>query len=192
MKGITFNPERHEYTLNGRRVPSVTEVIQSVLPGYQAEPWYLQRGQALHLACRYLDEGRLDRSSVSPEIEGRVMAWERFRRELPSENVAIEEYLGDELHGFAGTLDRVLMVKGELCLVDIKSSHAPQTIIQLGGYQRLWWHNKNRSIAQAAEVVLNEDGTYRATWLNKYEMNRGERVFLACLSVHNFKCEYME
>lgn len=197
---LEFNAETHEYRIDGRLVPSVTQVINAVLPGWQAGEWYMRRGTALHHGCRFLDEGRLDWSSVSPEIEPRIKAWAKFRDEFPAEVLACELPLGHVI-GFAGTLDRVLRQAeasdGIIC--DIKSTITPQVRLQLAAYRLLWagqtatgatWANGHVKINRGVAVELRDDGTYSTLWMNADELSRCEQVFLACLSVYGFAAKH--
>ena len=76
---LTLDPITHVYTLNGRVVPGVTEIVRATVPGWQASEWYLQRGRALHKAVELWNKGTLDEATVAPEIEGRFRAWKLFR-----------------------------------------------------------------------------------------------------------------
>ncbi len=186
---VEFDETTHTYRLHGRVLPSVTAIIGRVLPGFQADDYYLQRGRALHHGCRLLDEGRLDWNSVSPEIAGRIQAFAKFRSDCPAETVARERSLAHSTYGFAGTLD--LMLKQDRLLVcDMKSTLTPQARLQLAAYSLLWKHNYGQTAGQtpggAVGVQLNDDGSYRTMWLNKQELATAEQTFLGALSVYGF------
>lgn len=186
---LIFDAEKHEYRIDGKLVPSVTQVIGSVCPGWQADPWYLQRGKALHGACHLYDMGTLDWASVDPAIIGRVRAWERFRREWPATVWHSEAPMQSAVSRFAGTPDRIFRAKEQLALVDIKSTAEPQVIVQLGGYSVLARQDYGLGIDLAVAVELHDDGTYRTypdPWLSGSALRRAEQQFLAFLSVHNF------
>ena len=55
---LSFDPITHQYRLDGERVPSVTQVLS--VCGLIDDTWYTeesrQRGQAIHLATKLLDE----------------------------------------------------------------------------------------------------------------------------------------
>lgn len=196
MANIEFNAEKHEYRIDGRIVPSVTEVIGAVLPGWQADSFYLSRGRAMHHACHLADEGRLDWDSVHPEIAGRVRAWQKFREDFPAKVVASETPIGHRIYGFAGTLDRVLESYGELIICDLKSSIAAQVRLQLAAYRMLWSYGGpadapmiHPMIRRAVAVELHDDA-YKTLWMRPDELLRCEKQFLACLSVFNFIQEH--
>ena len=187
-EGLTFDEATHAYRLNGSPVPSVTQVIGSVLPGWQAGDWYLQRGRALHHGCRLLDEGTLDWASVSPEILNRVRAWQTFRLEwLDVEVIASELPMASATHRYAGTVDRVFGTITGDAIIDLKSTIEPQVRCQLSAYAALWEERTGRVVNSAAAVELRDDGTYRTLWMNKFQLRLARQTFLACLTVHNFK-----
>ncbi len=185
---LDFDPAEHAYRIDGVRVPSVTQVIRHVVPGFQADPYYLQRGTAIHHGCRLLDDGKLDWSSVAPEILPRIQAWEKFRHDWPAELVANEKPLGNPLLMFAGTLDRLFRWEGKLVLADIKSSFEPQSFLQLGGYANLVAGNSEvgQRVHRGVVVEVRDDGTYRAEWRDQGALRRAEQQFLACLTIYGF------
>ena len=183
---LEFDEATHKYTYHGQPLPSVTQVIKSVLPGYQAPEWYLQRGRALHHGCRLMDTGNLDWSTVSPEITGQMQAWAKFKADLCPQIVACEEPLAHPIYRYAGTLDRILLHGGKLVVCDLKSTIEPQVRLQLAAYRLLWEANKGDCIKSAVAVELNEDGNYKTLWLNAAELRVAEQTFFGCLSVFGF------
>lgn len=189
IESLQFDEASHHYTLNGRVIPSVTQVINSVVPGWQADEWYMQRGTAMHHGCRLMDEGLLDWSSVAPEIEGRLRAWEKFRAEFPARVLYSERKFSHPTYGFAGTIDRFF--EGAI-IADIKSTICPQVKLQLGGYSLLLNSISTRSsknMCAGVAVELRDDASYRTEWFTAKQVEEGSRIFLACLTVHNFKAK---
>lgn len=184
---LIFNEAEHSYTLDGVRLPSVTQIINAILPVYQAAEWHLQRGTATHHGCRLLDEGRLDWSTVDPEIEPRIRAWEKFRRDFPAaELIACERPMASAKCRFAGTMDRMFDRMGKLTVIDIKNSVSAQVRLQLGAYSLLWKESTGKQVDTSAAIELTEDGKYKAYWFDKNELRRNEQQFIACLTVFNF------
>ena len=121
---IQFDPSTHVYTVNGRVVPSVTQVLReaglvdpSIYP-----PGAAERGTAVHLACQLHDENDLDESSLDPVIIPYLNAWKLFVSQNRFRATAIEQRICSLTHCYAGTLDRIGTVgpKGDNCLVEIK------------------------------------------------------------------------
>jgi hypothetical protein len=184
---LTFDAERHEYRLDGRLVPSVTQVVRAILPGWNASAWHMHRGSATHHGCRLLDEGRLDWQSVDDEIRPRLAAWQKFRSEWPAEVTFCEKPVASLVYQFAGTLDRMFRCGAERVLCDLKNTIEPGVRVQLGGYS-LAWHEMYpaRRIDRAVAVELRDCGDYRCLWLDRHELRRAEQTFLGCLTVFNF------
>src|SRR6185369_16884352 len=107
---VEFNADKHEYRIDGSVIPSVTQVIGTVLPGWQASQTKKDRGTAVHRMCSLLDDNKLEWDLVSKEIEGRVHAWRHFREDFPSTTVLNETSLAHPIHRYAGTLDRLLEI----------------------------------------------------------------------------------
>ena len=127
---IDFNEEKHEYSVDGEKVPSVSEILapisadrykdinQSVLAQAAA------RGTAVHEACEAIDYG-LD-PEIDPSIEGYIRAYYTFLRDYTPKWEMIERiigyvrYVGDKPY-YCGTIDRYGMIDGKPCVVDIKT-----------------------------------------------------------------------
>ena len=188
-----FDAATHTYRINGRTVPSVTQIIGELFPDQYGpmsdsdREYVMQRGTAVHHGCKLFDDGQLDWDSVVPEIRQRIEAWARFRKECPDFQVAVsEQFYGCESYQYAGTVDRVFIGPQGHTLCDIKSTTVATARIQLGGYSRLL-QDAGCKCFNAVIVQVNDDGTYKTGWLNRAELNRMENLFLACLSVYGFK-----
>jgi len=133
---IVLNDE-HEYYVNGVRVPGVTEVL-----GVD-DRWFDEvstvRGQHVHMACQFLDEGKLNWKTVAPDYEPYVNAYVDFRKNHPWEVVLSEHTAYCPTYRYAGTLDRLFKRGPSMRLVDIKTSEQPQPWwkYQLAGYYGL-------------------------------------------------------
>lgn len=188
---LVFDRERHEYRVGGRRLPSVTEVIRAVLPGWEDEQWYLDRGSAVHAACQFVDEGRVAWDDLDGRIRNQVVAWCQFRQDFPAATIQVELPLYDPTHWFAGKLDRVLWNRRTgYTVVDIKSSYAPQAVVQVAAYRRLWERWASFTVRTGCVVELRDDASYKAHWIERPALERADRVFLGALSVHGFHREH--
>lgn len=181
---LTFDAALHQYRLGEREVPSVTQVIDAVLPGWHASEWHKLRGTAVHRACQLLDERRLEWSSVDPQIKGRLQAWTKFLADARASILGVEMQLGSVAFQFAGTLDRLLQIDGDVVLADIKGTIEPQVELQLGGYSLLC--PKHKKPVRAVAVQLGDDERYKTRWLPKRQLRLAENAFLATLTVFNF------
>jgi len=185
-----FDPGPHVYTLDGVVLPSVSSILEP-LKNFAGIPKAVldkarDRGHAVHFACQLLDEDDLDWSSVDPQIEPYVRAWELFTKDHDPLWTAIEVSDYHKTLLYAGTPDRrgALRMPGTSkrvnAVVDIKATYAlsPEVQVQLSGYDLF-----DETPADAlVSVRLCKDGTYEAK-VHK----QAHSTFLSCLNVFNWK-----
>lgn len=192
MAVFHFDPEAHVYTLDGVRLPSVTQLLKPIGPDFSAVlPGVLERkralGVAVHLACELDDNGELE--ELDDALLPYLQAWRKFKAECSADILENER---QEFHAglrFAGTIDRLAELRlgsglYSRWLLDIKTSAEPHASygVQLAGYQRLL-HLENEKI-QRGTVHLRDDGTYR---LHEFKNPNDMGAFMACLSLHHWK-----
>jgi hypothetical protein len=142
---FTFDADTHTYTAEGTKVPSVSQILQTVgLVDYAGiDPAVLryaaERSTAVHLASQFWDEGDLDLESVDPLIAGYVSAWKSFRTLHPFTITASERAGIGDLDGmrFGMTLDRLVdFGDRRMCVLDIKCTTKVHewAAIQLAAY----------------------------------------------------------
>jgi len=183
--------DKHEYTLNGRRVPGVTEVIRHFVPAWNCGQWYLDRGKAVHKAVALALTNKLDWSSVDPRIVKRVTSIHQFVIGNGLACYTVEESIGSVRYQFAGTLDFVGMTTGSrLVLCDWKSQIEPATLVQLGGYRVLWEDRKPRAIVQAVAVQVDDDGALGCETIRGSALVNASNTFLNMLSVYGWKLKH--
>ena len=79
---IQFNEERHEYSVDGVIVPSVSEILKplTVDTVEKAKPWLrdiaADRGTRIHQATMLMDYG--EDVEIDADIEGYIKAYQRF------------------------------------------------------------------------------------------------------------------
>jgi len=144
------------------------------------------RGTAVHAACHYDDEGDLDGGSLDEEVRPYLLAWRRFKAESGAEVVGAEISVASKRHRFVGTLDRVLIVNGNLCVADLKAtaSISPLVALQTAGYQIAWEEERRGKIGVRCCVQIRGDATYRVEW---YREKTDKAVFLAAVTVAQWK-----
>ena len=80
---LTFEEEGHRYTLDGRQVPSVTQILKPLDCFENVPPDLLERarelGSHVHLACHLDNRGDLDEESLDQEIWPYLTQYRRFR-----------------------------------------------------------------------------------------------------------------
>ena len=179
-----FSPETHTYTIAGRPVPSVTQVIREILGDamWMASDWYLERGRAVHACAALIAQGKAFEND--PAIDGQVAACRKFFAEVKPEVLDVERQLYSECYQFAGTMDmrcRLPERNGSRdVIIDWKSSLSKVAEIQVGAYGVMCLPPKWGMI-----VALQEDGNYKCGQMFKLERRKQE--FLACLSVYGIR-----
>ena len=195
-----FDPILHKYTLNGKVLPSVTQITQP-LSDYSMVPHeVLERkkiiGTAVHMACELHDAGGVDESTIHDSCFPYFKAYLNFRAENPGEVVLNEQKVFSERWGFAGTLDRVFKMhesrtqawfKGDLVQIDLKTvaKLMPATGPQTAGYALAMPDlGVPRTQIKRAALQLKRDGTYA---IKPYTSADDEACFIGLLTVLNWR-----
>lgn len=131
---IDFNEEKHEYSVNGVKVPSVSEILAPLSAERYAElnPYMLQaaaeKGRLVHEACELIDYG--ENPEIEPDIMGYVKAYYDFLMTYKPNWQFIEKIVcsyrwapvkDEDNILYAGTLDRYGTINGKGAVVDIKT-----------------------------------------------------------------------
>ena len=182
-----FDEEKHIYTLDGRPVPSVTQILQAVgNVDYSHIPpstrrWALERGRMVHLYTQYDDQAVLDDSCVDPHIAPYLAAWRRFRAETGFTPDLIEHRGYHPEHGYAGTLDRRgIHPKLGRVMLDIKTNNAEEWVrLQTAAYSALF---PDPATYTRVCVELKGDETYRLVTFPGKEFRRDFQDFLGAFS----------
>lgn len=192
MSIFTFDEATHTYTLDGRRLPSVTQIIAPLHDFSRVPLDVLERkrafGVAVHLACELDDNGELDDAETDADVLVRVEAWRKFKRDTGATVLMNEQRFYHPSLLFAGTLDRVIATRaGDVYMPDLKTSTdmADAFGVQLSGYELLVSANRPeyQRIARKG-LQLRDDGTYR---LIPYNDPNDMPCFMGLLAVHRWK-----
>jgi hypothetical protein len=166
MSSATFAAHLHAYELDGRQIPSVTQVLTlagisdvSGIPVHNLDR-AASIGKAVHLACDLLDADDLDLDSLDPQIVGYVLGYQRFREEWDFVPELIEHRTVASVLGlqYGMCVDRVGPLRGKMYVLDLKTSskRRPEWAIQTIAYaQGLGMYDAGR-----AALHLHKDGTY--------------------------------
>ena len=166
---LEFNAELHEYRIDGKLVPSVTQICAplTALDMGKLNPSVIQqaasRGTIIHELTELVDYGAAPEDlDIYPDLSGYLTAYLRFLRDYTPVWNRIEYRLASETDGFAGTLDRMGVIDGRPCIVDVKTASAPSRptkvswVTQLSGYRRLC----NNATLERYVLLLKPDGKY--------------------------------
>lgn len=127
MKHCTFDPVGHVYRIHGRPVGGVTTILREagILRDHsRTDPYYRDRGSAVHEAIRLSLLGRLDDESLDPAITPYLDSAFRAVSFLGLCPLAVEQPMYDPVGMYAGSLDCLGTAEkmgGRACLVDWKT-----------------------------------------------------------------------
>ena len=185
MSELEFIPDSHEYILDGKRIPSVSEILRFAFYEVygtekdKAMDRAADRGVRIHRACEEID--RLGATDCDGNILQYVSAYVQFLKDHDVDWKYIEKPICNESGMFAGTLDRFGVVDGKTTLLDIKSTksitgkHKLLYSTQLAAYGSCL----SEYIDQFCILQLKPDGTYK---LIKVEPNSA--AWCSCLMLH--------
>jgi hypothetical protein len=139
---VAYDDETHTYranmpgTLQGSRLPSVTEIIKPLLPAEVTKyftPESRDRGKRVHRMVQLDIEGRLDIAALDDELMSYYEGWQNFRLGADFKPELVEQIVMDSAQYYAGRLDLYGKLDGYPALIDIKTgvvdlrSAGPQT-----------------------------------------------------------------
>lgn len=190
---LTFDESIHQYKENGIVVPSVTQVLKEsglVDLSFVDKETLLYKsdlGTKVHKATEYFDRDVLDMEELHPVLKGYLNAWIKFSHDYKFIPQDIELRMIHPLYKYAGTIDRIGLIKPSIVQLDIKSGvrhHSHK--IQSAGYTELYNYGKpkNEQVKRRFTVYLNEDGTYK---VDEHKKATDFKIFLAALTITNYK-----
>lgn len=141
---LAFEAATHTYRLEGRPVPSVTQIIEEQLDDWSMVPPEvranaMKRGQLVHEAVALLVRDDLDWASLDESIEPFVAGARNFLLDTGVVPLTSETAVANTL-GYAGTPDLVAIWRDATGLFDFKSgsvprSAGPQTAAYVAAYK---------------------------------------------------------
>lgn len=162
MSGLTFDEATHTYTHGGVVVPGVTSILSPLTDFSRVPPHVLTAasafGKAVHLACELDDLATLDEESLDPSLEPYLAAWRKFSAEHAVEWDQIEKPVYHATMRYAGTPDRIGLVKGVRAVVDIKST--AKLYASVGPQLSAYANAAGEPHIQRIGVQLKSDGNY--------------------------------
>jgi len=150
-----FDAETHRYRIDGLPVPSVTQVLRDLVPGWSATEWHLQRGRAVHACAALIAAGKT--FDADPQIAGQVEACHKWFREWQPAVGSAEVQVYNVAYAYAGTYDLLAYINGRLTLVDWKASLDARVAWQLAAYSAAMVDRVEVGVG----VALQADGTYQ-------------------------------
>lgn len=186
---IEFEPQGHVYRVDGRQVPSVTEILEPYTSLEFVDRETLRRaaefGDHVHLACHLYDIGELDEGALDPELAPYLDGWKAFLRDSGAVVLLSEYRVASRKYGYAGTFDKLLFWGKSKRKVDIKSgSVVPKTVgPQTAAYVQAYAEETGKHIRDRYCIHLPGDGKYRS---HKLKDLRDWSIFQSALNLYNW------
>lgn len=176
-----FDEATHTYTYSGRVVPGVSEIIKDggLSEDFdRIDPWYQERGKAVHRACHLADIGRLDVDGCGETLKPYIREFLDARQRERFTGIAWELMLVDHAKKQAGTLDMLALFEGHngmyVDILDFKSGGLPKTVgLQLAAYKDL--------LKSTSTHLINKENFPDSLLLSKI---RSGKVTVRCKSIH--------
>lgn len=164
MTTLTFDEASHTYHFGGQVVPGVTSILSPLTDFSRVPPAVLEAaanfGKAVHRACELDDLNELDEDALDPALAPYLHAWRKFSAEHDVQWDKIEQPVYHATLRYAGTPDRLGLVKGSRAVVDIKST--AQLYPAVGPQLSAYANAEKEPYAERLAVQLKADGTYVA------------------------------
>ena len=182
MAQLLFFDEGHKYTIDGEELPSVSELTRFISREIYGDVGQFNldraadRGTAVHKATELLD--KYGTAEIDEDIAPYLQAYIAFRKEHKCEWQKIEYATHHPDNLYAGTLDRVGTVDGNLAILDIKTSSTiqkPLYTAQLNLYRKML----PDPIEQLIILHLRKDGTYKLI-----DIPIDDTLADACITMH--------
>ena len=167
---LAFDEGSHTYTVDGRPVPCVTELVEVYGPdGDDMDEWEeaferaAERGTICHALLEQAVGGRMDEWEYPDAYEGYAQGIRLFLAEHDIRPLAVETPLYSARLGVAGTPDLLAEFDGRLAILDYKFvSQLAKTKVkaQLNFYRALYEDN-GLFVDGLYAVQFRPDGTYR-------------------------------
>jgi len=187
---LDFDSQAHVYRLDGRVVPSVTQLLEPLVDFSMVNDKVLEAarvfGTHVHQACHLDDLGELDWATLDPALVPYVEAWRRFLNESGAVVIASEKPVYHAALNYAGTPDRVLSWgKQRLVVPDIKATSVVPRIVgpQTAGYAKAYQSMHGGREPERYCIHLRANGTYSA---HPRRESTDWGVFLSCLNIWRF------
>lgn len=186
---LTFDPVLHEYFWDGIWTPNVTLILRDAgLVVFHCSPAVLEKarnfGKAVHKVAELWDKKILDMKTVAKPLLAYLEGWKKFLAEWKPKIERIEYRIHSERYGYAGTLDRGLVIRSR-GIFDIKTDQdagptGPQTAGYLGAYNEM---NPKERATERYTIILKPNDYKPVQHKDRTDFS----TFLACLQISNYK-----
>lgn len=185
-----FNPIGHIYTRphDGMRLDSVTTIIKEECGLYQyGDGLAAERGTAVHLACQFYDEGDLKEDTLADNIRPYFEQYKLALETLKIKVLANELRRYHSTYLYAGTLDKLADVDGQIGVIDLKTGQESiDHKWQLAAYVDMIKHEHPDKTLSRWNLYLRPDSFKLVEHSGLFDF----REFLTLYAAHNLKLNY--
>lgn len=197
---LRFKAQGHIYSLDRMRIPSVTQIIDPLLP-YASLPREIReaaliRGDIVHKLTALADQGKPweDGAAIdAADMAGYLFAWESFKHTTECRIVATEQRVYHRTYRYAGTLDRLVILGDDpsVAVLEIKTGELmPEYALQTAAYLHAVNDGRARGeppVERRYVVQLMPTGKFHPL----EHRERGDfQVFLAALTIQSWRMRY--
>jgi hypothetical protein len=188
--GLVFDEAAHVYTVDGVRLPSVTQILDP-LGDLDKVAWATLekariRGTRVHTMIEYFETDDLDETYLDEELAGYLNSYKRFKAQTGFEPIIVEGRTWSRLHGYAGSFDLFGRIDGHYELIDTKSGMVPKTArAQTAAYKQLGVEAGVMPRSTRRRCLDLKANDYKLT--DEYRGGDDLELFLAALTIHNWK-----
>jgi hypothetical protein len=186
---LEFDEPAHAYTLNGKRVPGVTSVLEPLQKLDGIPPDVLaaaaEFGQHVHAACHLHNIGDLDWDSLDPRLALYVQGYLAFLEDTGFQVVHSEKRVGSVMYQYGGTLDLFGMLKRGKSMIDLKSTAALPRIVgpQTAAYNQALYETTGDKATRRYCLHLKPQGYKLVEQDNRQDFN----TFLCALGIARWR-----
>jgi len=188
MSYVDFIPDDHRYEVDGRVVPSVTQILAPLYDWSGVPPEVLaraaERGTAVHKACELYDLEILDEDGLDAEVASYLAGWKKFLVDTGFKVERVEVRVYSPTHEYAGTTDRTGRLGRNSVLLDLKSGViTPVTGPQTAAYEKALTEQTGAKFSRRYGLYLRP-GDYR---LIRYDTTTDWLVFQAARNLMTWR-----
>jgi hypothetical protein len=180
----------HTYTLDGQRVPAVSDVLEPLQVFDNIPPAVLEKareiGTAGHEAIALMLQKQLDWATLDPKLVGYVLAAQKCVAELEIRVLSVETRLADPGLKVAGTLDILGILRKRSAVIDWKlTEQMPRTAaLQTAAYDHLYRRSFGGRPMTRYGAQLFGDGSYK---IFPFEDQRDYNWFFSALNLWHWR-----
>ena len=205
---LKFDKKKHIYTVNGKRVLSVTTVLPDIPEHLLYKQFFIDKtllGNRVHGYVDVINKHYMETEKVpDPKLyegenfltsdEPYVKAYLKFLRVRRPKILFSEEKMFHVKYGYAGTVDLVAAISGKFGVLDVKTTTtiAPYAKLQLAAYVMMYNHRyPSKMVFDRYIVHLKPNATYEVVPYYKKDLKEDFNVFLCKLKSAQWDMENM-